>query len=148
VPASGWVSFVVPYLFTASVIQTCFVKPTNEFEQVAQSCILQSPSVFVQLFADFGSVYGKFEAGISSYIRVTSLISPIYSGFYIFDFSTYDSGLNMIETGTATGSLTASIMNPTFNVIHAGLSTPTIIQAQFTLSKNLPLSSLSSARKI
>ena len=138
VPANGWVQFTIPYNFIAiSSTQTCYVKPTNELEQPAQSCYSSNGLVFIRLFSDSVGIYGKFEAGISSYVRITSLLSPVLSNTYLFDFSTFTSANVLIETGTATGTLIASILVPTISVIHAAINTPTIIQFQFTLSKAL-----------
>jgi hypothetical protein len=140
IPASGWVSFVLPAGFTVAQSQTCFVKPTNEVEQPSPTCYFANGSVFVQLFADSVGVYGKFEAGLISYIRVTSLISPLSSGNSIFDFTTYTQALVLLESGSALATLTASALSLSASVLHSGQAHPTILTLQFTLTKSLPSS--------
>lgn len=132
-------SFLVPYGFTGmNYYQTCYVKPTNELEQSATNCYYSNNMVYIQLFADSAGIFGKFEAGISSYIRITSLMAPTLSGTYIFDFSTYTPTNIVIETGTATGQITASNLVTSFDVVHSGINTPTIIKIQFSPSKTIP----------
>ncbi|OMJ89673.1 hypothetical protein SteCoe_8125 [Stentor coeruleus] len=139
VPALGYVVFTVPYGFSSiSYSQTCYAKPTNELELSSPSCFYLNGKVTIQLYSDATGSYGKFEAGIQSYVRITTLISPKTSGTYLFDYSTYSKTYDLIETGTAIGLLSASSITPTITLIHAAMSTPTIIEFQFTTSKQIP----------
>ena len=138
VPSLGWVVFSVPYGFQAdSYTQTCFSKPTYESEASSPSCYFKNGQIFVQLFKDSTGIYGKFETGESSYVRITSLISSSKAGKYFFDFSTYDTEMNLLESGTASGSLTASSLTATVSVMHAGIATPTVMEISFTVGKAL-----------
>ena len=65
-------------------------------------------------------------------------MAPTLSGTYIFDFSTYTPTNIVIETGTATGQITASTLVTSFDVVHSGINTPTIIKIQFSPSKTIP----------
>lgn len=139
VPALGYVAFTVPYGFSSvSYGQTCYTKPTNELELSSPSCFYLNGQVTIQLYSDDTGSYGKFEAGIQSYVRITTLISPTSSGTFLFDYSTYSTTKELIETGTAIGILSASTITPSITLIHAAMSTPTIIEFQFTTSKKVP----------
>ena len=138
VPAGGWVIFLLPYGFEAdSYTQDCYAKPTYESEAASPDCYYKDGKIHLQLFKDSAGIYGKFEAGLSSHIRITTLLSPIRASTYFFDYCTYTSENKIIESGTASGVLTASSLSVSINVIHKGISTPTVIEVSFTINKQL-----------
>jgi hypothetical protein len=138
IPSSGWIILTLPYGFTTeSQSQTCYSKPTHESESSSPSCFYQEGKVHIQLFSDSPGVFGKFETGQVSSIRITSLLSPSKSGNYYFYFDTLNNEGVLIESGTAKGTLTSSSMSVSATVVHAGINTATIFSITADLNKDL-----------
>ncbi|CAG9324854.1 unnamed protein product [Blepharisma stoltei] len=140
IPASGWIQVTLPSGFSINslVAPICKVKPTYMTAATAQSCFVVGSKIAVQLFADSAGVYGKFQAGVSSYFEISNIYAPKSSGWFIFDFGTYDNNFGFLESGSATVNMVAYVQSTiAVTAVHTGLDTPTVIIFSWTAQEDV-----------
>ena len=139
IPQLGYVTISIPDGFGVIGVPTCDLQPANMLLQASPYCNFIDGLLTIQLYANTVGNTGNFIPTVENSIQIGNIIAPSNSGWYLFDFNTYSGVWDFLESGLATAIMIASqfsIYN--FDIISAGINSPTILMISFSNSKIIP----------
>ena len=148
IPALGYIRMYLPKGFIATAIYpVCNMKPKNVSQASAPLCTIIDGLLTFQLFGNTAGSQpgtGDFRAQLDSLIDiVVGIAAPVESGYYVFNFLTYDQNFVLLESGTCGITMTANtLMTFNFDSVHKQQLEATIIALQFTLLLAVPQGTL------
>ena len=144
IPALGYIRMYLPKGFIATAIYpVCTMKPKNVSQASAPLCTIIDGLLTFQLFGNAAGAQpgtGDFRAQLDSVINiVVGIAAPVESGYYVFNFLTYDQNFVLLESGTCGITMTANTLTTfNFDSVHREQQEATIIVLKFTLLLAVP----------
>lgn len=148
IPALGYIRMYLPKGFIATATYpVCTMKPKNVSQASAPLCTIIDGLLTFQLFGNTAGTQpgtGDFQAQLDSFIDIAvGIAAPVESGYYVFNFLTYDQNFVLLESGTCGVTMTANtLVTYNFDSVHTEQQESTIIALQFTLLLPVPQGTL------
>lgn len=140
VPANGYVAISLPSEFSTTGL-ICSITPYGSGTDTAQSCVVTSGVIWVQLFVSTLNTPtgpGDFQASQLSTVSLT-VLSPTNAGYYYVPLSTYDTSKILLETGGVMVQITASAFSgASVYPMNTGTDSPTVLVFSLTASHIIP----------